>query len=82
MCQRTEVRRALSLNRLYIKNGDTLDTLTLRDYRSVSPAFDEDVYQALMLNTCVNGRLVYGGPARDSVVKQIALIEEFVEARA
>ena len=35
-----------------------------------------------LLNTCVNGRLVYGGPARDSVVKQIALIEEFVEARA
>ena len=65
-----------------IKNGDTLDTLTLRDYRSISSAFDEDVYQALLLKTCVNGRTVYGGPARDSVEKQIALIEEFVEARA
>ena len=64
-----------------IKNGDTLDTLTLQDYRSISSVFDEDVYQALLLKTCVNGRIVYGGPARDSVEKQIALIEEFVEAR-
>ena len=39
------------------------------------------MYQALSLKTCVNGRKVYGGPARESVEKQIALIEEFVGAR-
>ena len=33
------------------------------------------------LYTCVNGRKVYGGPARESVEKQIAIIEEFVTAR-
>ncbi len=67
---------------LCIKTGDTLDTLTLRDFRAISGLFDTDVYQALALKTCVNGRKVYGGPARESVEKQIALIEEFVEARA
>ena len=67
---------------LCIKTGDTLDTLTLRDFRAISGLFDADVYQALALKTCVNGRKVYGGPARESVEKQIALIEEFVEARA
>ena len=66
---------------LCIKTGDTLDTLTLRDFRAISSLFDTDVYQALALKTCVNGRKVYGGPARESVEKQIALIEEFVEAR-
>lgn len=66
---------------LCIKTGDTLDTLTLRDFRAVSGLFDTDVYQALALKTCVNGRKVYGGPARESVEKQIALIEEFVAAR-
>ena len=65
-----------------IKAGDTLDTMTLKDFRSVSPLFDEDVYTALALHTCVNGRKVYGGPARESVEKQIALIEEFVQERA
>jgi argininosuccinate lyase len=67
---------------LCIKTGDTLDTLTLRDFRAISGLFDTDVYQALSLKACVNGRKVYGGPARESVEKQIALIEEFVEARA
>ena len=66
---------------LCVKTGDTLDTLTLRDFRAISGLFDTDVYQALALKTCVNGRKVYGGPARESVEKQIALIEEFVEAR-
>ena len=64
-----------------IKTGDTLDTLTLKDFRAISNLFDEDVYDALALKTCVNERKVYGGPAKESVQKQIALIEEFVTAR-
>ena len=64
-----------------IKTGDTLDTLALKDFRAISSLFEEDVYQALSLKTCVNGRKVYGGPARESVEKQIQLIEEFVEER-
>jgi len=64
-----------------VRSGDTLDTMTLKDFRAISSLFDEDVYQALALHTCVNERKVYGGPARESVEKQIALIEEFVEAR-
>jgi len=64
-----------------IKTGDTLDTLTLRDFRAISGLFDQDVYEALALKTCVNGRKVYGGPARESVEKQIANIEEFIAKR-
>ncbi len=64
-----------------IKSGDTLDTLTLRDYRAISDLFDSDVYDALQLSTCVNGRKVYGGPAEESVRKQIESIEEFVASR-
>ena len=64
-----------------IKTGETLDTLPLKDFQSVSGAFGPDVYQALELKTCVGGRKVYGGPAPDSVKKQIEHIKEFVEAR-
>ena len=64
-----------------IKTGDTLDTLTLRDFRAISSLFDEDVYEALALKTCVNGRKVYGGPARESVEQQISNIEEFIAKR-
>ena len=65
-----------------IKSGETLDTLPLKDFRSISNLFDADVYQALELKTCVNGRTVYGGPASDSVKQQIANIKAFVEERA
>ena len=63
------------------KTGDTLDTLTLKDFRAVSTLFDEDVYDALALKTCVNGRKVYGGPAKESVTLQIQHIEEFINQR-
>ena len=65
-----------------IKSGDTLDTLTLKDFRAISGLFDEDVYKALELETCVNGRSVYGGPARESVEKQISNIEGFLAQRS
>ena len=61
------------------KSGDTLDTLTLRDFRSISKLFDADVYQALQLRTCVNQRKVYGGPSKESVEKQIGNLEQFVK---
>ena len=62
-----------------IRAGETLDTLSLKDFKAVSKVFDEDVYQALELRTCVNGRKVCGGPAADSVRVQIGHIREFVE---
>ena len=67
---------------LCIKAGETLDTLPLKDFQSVSGAFGPDVYQALELKTCVGGRKVYGGPAPDSGKTQIQHIKEFVEARS
>ena len=65
-----------------IKSGDTLDTLPLKDFQSVSGAFGPDVYQALELKTCVCGRKVYGGPSPESVKMQIENIQKFVDARA
>jgi argininosuccinate lyase len=64
-----------------IRSGESLDTLPLKDFRSISSLFDEDVYDALQLKTCVNGRKVYGGPSQESVAKQIELIEQFVAER-
>ena len=65
-----------------IKSGESLDTLPLKDFRSICKLFDEDVYEALQLSTCVNGRTVYGGPSEESVKEQIAAMEEFVAQRS
>ena len=64
-----------------ISNGKTLDTLSLDDYKAISPVFEQDVYEALDLTTCVNGRKVPGGPASEEVMRQIGLTRAFIAER-
>ena len=61
--------------------GKTLEELTLEELREVSDLFGQDVYEALNLENCMARRNSFGGPARESVERQIALIEAFTEAR-
>ena len=64
-----------------IEKGEKLDTLTLEEFQEVSDYFHEDIYQALYMNNCVNGRKAIGGPAKVEVERQIAAIEAFVAER-
>lgn len=61
-----------------IKSGETLDTLTLKDFAAISNTFGDDVYEALDLRTCVGERKVIGGPAPQEVTRQIDKIEKFI----
>ena len=54
-----------------IKEGCVLETLPIASYQAVCPAFQTDVYDAIRLETCLNGRSVLGGPAAESVKKQV-----------
>ena len=45
----------------------TLDELPIAEYRQFSLVFDEDVYQAIDLLTCVSQRNLPGGPAPEAV---------------
>jgi len=64
-----------------IETEKTLETLPLAEYHKLSPAFDEDVYAAISLETCVAARNVAGGPAKSSVQKQIESIRDFINER-
>ncbi|MCD8051006.1 MAG: argininosuccinate lyase [Clostridiales bacterium] len=61
-----------------IKSGETLETLTLRDFRAISELFDSDIYEALELKRCVHERKVLGGPSAEDVTRQIGAIKDFV----
>ncbi|MBQ3268476.1 MAG: argininosuccinate lyase [Clostridia bacterium] len=56
-----------------IDRGLTLDDLPLTDYRQFSLVFDEDVYDAIDLLTCVRQRKLPGGPAPEAVKDTIRL---------
>ncbi len=55
-----------------IDRGLTLDELPIAEYREFSLVFDEDVYQAIDLLTCVSQRRLPGGPAPEAVQATIA----------
>ena len=46
-----------------IEKGCALDDLTLEEYKSVSPVFEEDIYEAISMKTCVEKRMVIGSPS-------------------
>lgn len=53
-----------------IESGHTLESLPLETYKKYNPLFEEDIYDAISLDTCVNGRKVLGGPAPQNVQEQ------------
>ena len=54
-----------------IENGISLLDVSLDKLKEFSPAFEEDVYDAISLKTCVEGRKLVGGPAPETVKKYL-----------
>ena len=54
-----------------IAAGKTLEQLTPDEFKAYSPLFEADVYTAIDLLTCCEGRSSYGGPSQASVRAQI-----------
>ncbi len=61
-----------------IERGTTLEELPLEEYRRLCVTFEEDVYEAIRLESCVAGRKVPGGPAPEAVRDQIAFIRQTI----
>lgn len=62
-----------------IAKDKALEDLTLEEFKSFSPLIENDVYNAISLETCVNGRTVYGGPAKEAVEKAISNAKDFLK---
>ncbi len=63
---------------LCIDKGETLDTLSIEEYKKLSDKFEEDVYEAIALETCVKGRSAVGGPSPMAVAAHIKEIKNTV----
>lgn len=62
-----------------IETGETLETLSLSEYRQFSRLFEPDIYASIDLLACVHGRNVLGGPAPARVREQITSLVEFIK---
>ena len=58
-----------------IDKGIALDDMSLEDYKKISPVFEDDIYDAISIKTCVNKRLTLGAPGPD-VMKQVIELNE------
>ena len=56
----------------------TLEELTLAEFKQYSDLFEQDVFEAIDLTTCCEGRKSYGGPCKESVLAQIAEVRKII----
>ncbi len=62
-----------------LDRGIALDDLPLDEYKKISPVFDNDIYEAIDLRTCVDKRLTIGAPGPEMMNKVIAIYEEYID---
>ena len=48
-----------------IDKNIALDDMTLEEYQKISPVFEEDIYDAISLKTCVEKRTTIGAPGSE-----------------
>ena len=65
---------------LYCNEKDTsIDALSLEELRSISDKFDEDIYDAISLKTCVEKRLTIGAPGEKMMKLVIERNKEYLK---
>lgn len=61
-----------------IANNKVLESISLEEYKAFSDVFQDDLYNEISLETCVNKRTSAGGTGKASVEKQIKYIKDFI----
>ena len=54
-----------------LDKGIALDDMSLEEYQAISPVFEEDIYDAISLKTCVEKRTTIGAPGREAMEQVI-----------
>lgn len=61
-----------------LDKGIAIDDMSLEELKAISPVFEEDVYDAISMETCVNTRCTIGAPSKSAMEQVIALEEEYL----
>ena len=62
-----------------IEQNKAIDELSLEELKSISPVFEQDIYDAISLETCVNKRTTIGAPGPDAMKEVIRLNQEYLK---
>lgn len=61
-----------------IDKGIAIDDMSLEELKNICPAFEEDIYDAISMETCVNKRLTHGACSKTSMEQAISRYDEFL----
>ena len=64
---------------LCIEKNIALDDLPLEEYRKISEVFEEDIYEAISLKTCVNRRVTTGAPGKEAMEQVLEIYRTYLE---
>ncbi len=62
-----------------IEKGIALDDMSLEEYKAISPVFEEDIYDAISLKTCVEKRMTIGAPGQEAMKRVIEIYKKKLE---
>ena len=62
-----------------IDKNISLGEMTLDEYKAISPVFEEDIYDAISMETCVDKRNTIGAPGPKAMQQVIAIYEEYLK---
>ena len=62
-----------------IENNKALDDMTIAEYQTISPVFEDDIYEAISMETCVNKRITIGAPGKSAMEEVIAIYRKYME---
>ncbi len=62
-----------------IDHQKSLEEMTIDEYRAIDPIFEEDIYEAISLETCVNKRLTIGAPGKKAMQEVIGDCRRYLE---
>lgn len=61
-----------------IEKEISLDELPLSEYKAICDVFEEDIYEAISLKTCVEKRLTKGAPGKAAMLEVIKICETYL----
>ena len=61
-----------------IDKNISLEEMSLDEYKAISPVFENDIYDAISLETCVSKRTTIGAPGMDAMKKVIEINEQYI----
>lgn len=64
-----------------IEKKQALDDLTLAEFQKFSPVFQEDIFTAISLKTCVEKRITTGAPGPEEMKRAVAYNKEYIKER-